>query len=82
MSSEAFIGEKLQTALNFKNEGNELYKAKDYKKAMRKYHNGILYLKGIDNDLHGTPSFLQAASVDPDSEKKISDPLSLTAVSM
>lgn len=80
MSSEAFIGEKLQTALNFKNEGNELYKAKEYKKAMRKYHNGILYLKGIDNDLHGTPSFLQAASVDPDSEKKISDQMELECI--
>jgi hypothetical protein len=27
------IEEKLSTALNFKDEGNELYKTKDYKKA-------------------------------------------------
>ena len=65
------IEQKLKTALTFKDEGNELYKAKDYKKAMRKYHNAIMYLNGIDNDLHGTPSFMQFASVDPDSEKKI-----------
>ena len=51
MSSDALIGEKLQTALNYKNEGNELYKAKNYKKAMRKYHNAIMYLKGIDNGM-------------------------------
>ena len=67
----AVIQEKLKTALAFKDEGNQLYKAKDFKKAMRKYHNAIMYLKGFDNDVHGTPSFLQAASVDPNSDKKI-----------
>ena len=61
------IQEKLEKSLTFKDEGNNLYKAKEYKKAMRKYHNAILYLKGIDNDLHGTPAFLQSASVDPNS---------------
>jgi tetratricopeptide (TPR) repeat protein len=33
---------------------------------MRKYHNAILYMKGIDNDLHGTPAFLQNVSVNPE----------------
>merc|ERR1719509_237729 len=28
-------------------------------------------MKGIDNDLHGTPAFLQTASVDPDHKKHI-----------
>ena len=42
---------------------------------MRKYHNAILYMKGIDNDLHGTPEFLKTSSVNPDSEKKIDDEL-------
>jgi len=69
------IQEKLNQALAFKDEGNDLYKAKEHKKAMRKYHNAILYLKGIDNDLHGTPAFLQSASVDPNSDKKISPEL-------
>ena len=63
----SLIQEKLEKSLAFKDEGNNLYKAKEYKKAMRKYHNAILYLKGIDNDLHGTPAFLQSASVDPNS---------------
>jgi len=67
------IQEKLEKSLAFKDEGNNFYKAKEYKKAMRKYHNAILYLKGIDNDLHGTPAFLQSASVDPNSEKKITE---------
>jgi len=70
---EKMIQEKLEKSLAFKDEGNNLYKAKEYKKAMRKYHNAILYLKGIDNDLHGTPAFLQVASVDPNSEKKITE---------
>ena len=65
------IQEKLSQSLAFKDEGNELYKAKEYKKAMRKYHNAILYLKGIDNDLHGTPAFLQTSSVDPNSGKNL-----------
>lgn len=67
------IQEKLDKSLAFKDEGNDLYKAKEYKKAMRKYHNAIMYLKGIDNDLHGTPAFLQTSSVDPNSEKKITE---------
>ena len=66
---------KLETALAFKEEGNALYKAKEYKKATRKYHNAILYMKGIDNDLHGTPAYLQAFSVDPNSKVKISQDL-------
>ena len=73
--SNAVIETKLQTALKFKEEGNVFYKSKDFKKAMRKYHNAILYMKGIDNDLHGTPEFLKTSSVNPDSEKKIDDEL-------
>jgi len=69
------LEEKLETALAFKEDGNTLYKAKEYKKAMRKYHNAILYMKGIDNDLHGTPAYLQAVSVDPNSKVKISEDL-------
>ena len=66
---------KLETALAYKEEGNALYKAKEYNKAARKYHNAILYMKGIDNDLHGTPAFLQSSSVNPNSDKKISKDL-------
>lgn len=69
------VEDKLKQALIFKDEGNEFYKAKDYKKALRKYHNAVLYMKGIDNDLHGMPAFLQSESVDPNSDKRISDEL-------
>ena len=33
--------------------------------------NKISNFQGIDTDLHGTPAFLQAASVDPDHQKHI-----------
>jgi hypothetical protein len=65
------IEEKLQTALKFKEEGNQFYKDGNFKKAAGKYHRAVLYMKGIDTDLHGTPAFLQAASVDPNHEKHI-----------
>ncbi len=42
----ALIEDKLGKALNFKEQGNELYKAGDYKKALRKYHNAVMYMKG------------------------------------
>ena len=45
--SEKQIIEKLRQALVLKDEGNEFYKAKDLKKAKRKYHYAILYLKGL-----------------------------------
>ena len=70
-AADHVIQSKLATALKFKEEGNEFYKAKNYKKAMRQYHNARMYLKGIDTDLHGTPAFLQSASVDPNSSKKV-----------
>eukprot|EP00040_Diaphanoeca_grandis_P044750 m.13435 g.13435 ORF g.13435 m.13435 type:complete len:207 (-) comp9730_c0_seq1:36-656(-) len=38
---------QLAIAIKLKEEGTEFYKAKDFKKAMRKYHQGHLYSKGI-----------------------------------
>jgi tetratricopeptide (TPR) repeat protein len=34
---------------NHKSTGNELFKAGDYKAALREYHSALLYLKGLDN---------------------------------
>jgi len=65
------IEEKLEKALEFKELGNQYYKEGNYKAAAGKYHRAILYMKAIDNDLHGTPAFLQAASVDPNHAKHI-----------
>ena len=65
MAPKATIEEKLDTATAFKDEGNAHYKAQEYKAAAGKYHRAILYMKGIDNDLHGTPAFLQVIAPPP-----------------
>ncbi len=41
--------EKLEQARKYKQEGNEQYKAGDYKAAIRRYHKAHLYLKGIES---------------------------------
>jgi len=69
--SKVSIEEKLKLATEFKDKGNGEYKNKEFKAAAGKYHRAILYMKGIDNDLHGTPAFLQNASVDPNHKKHI-----------
>jgi len=65
------IEEKLAKAVEFKDLGNQFYKDGNFKAAAGKYHRAILYMKAIDNDLHGTPAFLQSASVDPNHAKHI-----------
>ena len=72
MAGKISIEEKLKEATRYKEMGNELYKMKDYRAAAVKYHRSIIYLKGIDNDLHGTPAYLQAVSVNPDQANCIS----------
>ena len=70
-SSSKSVAQKLDKALEYKDIGNSFYKEGNFKNAARNYHRAILYLKGIDTDLHGTPAFLQAASVDLNHEKHI-----------
>jgi len=70
-SHKLTIQDKLAEATRFKNEGNELYKAKDFRGAAGKYQRAKLYLKGIDTDLHGTPAFLQQMSVHPEQKNSI-----------
>jgi len=70
-SQKMSIDEKLDIANRYKEEGNALYKKKEFKQAIGKYSRATLYLKGIDTDLHGTPAFLQAASVNPDQKNCI-----------
>ena len=72
-NSKQTIEEKLDKALEYKDLGNTLYKEGNYKAAAGKYHRAILFMKGIDNDLHGTPAFLQTASVDPNHSKHIKE---------
>ena len=39
--------EKLLQARVYKQQGNEHFKSKDYRKAMGQYHRGLLYLRGL-----------------------------------
>ena len=47
------VENKLKEAKVYKDAGNELYKAGDYRRAAKKYLRSILFLKGIDSDVHG-----------------------------
>ena len=38
-----------------KEEGNKLVKAKEWKKAMKKYHHALMYVKGITDKLDSLP---------------------------
>jgi len=68
-----FVFNKIKISFkSFKEQGNELYKMSDFRAAAGKYHRAILYLKGIDTDLHGTPAYLQFASVDPQQKNCVS----------
>jgi len=75
------ISEKLATANQYREAGNGLYRQGKFKAAASKYHRAILYMKGIDNDLHGKPAFLQMESVNPDSENQISPELESECIS-
>lgn len=41
------IDEKIQKAYDLKNYGNEYFKAQNYPSAIRKYHNALMYVKGL-----------------------------------
>ena len=46
-TSHMTTDEKLQKAQSLKDEGNEFFKQKDYKNAMKKYHRALLHVKGL-----------------------------------
>lgn len=58
---EQSAAERLSAALKLKEAGNELYKASNWRKAARKYHEALLYVKAVrdrppealDKLLHG-----------------------------
>ncbi|XP_050723151.1 tetratricopeptide repeat protein 9C-like [Eriocheir sinensis] len=51
-SVETVVKEKLVKAKEFKVKGNEHFKQQQVKKAIKSYHSGLLYLKGINQDLN------------------------------
>jgi hypothetical protein len=70
------IEAKLKQAKVFKDAGNELYKSGDFRSAAKKYHRAVLYLKGIDSDVHGGTPFpilkgleLNAIEISPELEQ-------------
>ena len=48
-SGQLTNGEKIEKALALKNEGNEYFKANDTQTAIRKYHNALMFVKGLDS---------------------------------
>ncbi|XP_067134986.1 tetratricopeptide repeat protein 9C-like isoform X2 [Centruroides vittatus] len=68
------VEEKLQTAKKFKEEGNNLYKSKNYKMAMGKYHRALLYIKGIEehHQKDNLPSMFYQGNLTQNNTKSLS----------
>lgn len=49
------ISDKIVKCRELKDEGNKLFKAEDWKKAMKKYHHAFMYVKGITDKLDLLP---------------------------
>lgn len=47
--------EKIMKCRELKDEGNKLVKAKEWKKAIKKYHHALMYIKGITDKLDSLP---------------------------
>ncbi|XP_031554606.1 tetratricopeptide repeat protein 9C-like [Actinia tenebrosa] len=62
--------EKLEQARILKDEGNAFYKQKDYKNAMKKYHQALMYVKGLFDQVPFQGMFLPETRF-PDEETAI-----------
>lgn len=49
---EGVVKEKLSRAREFKEKGNEHFKQQQVRKAIKSYHSGLMYIKGINQDLN------------------------------
>ena len=49
------ISEKIAKCRELKDEGNELFKAKQWKIAMKKYHHALMYINGVTDRLDSLP---------------------------
>ena len=58
-------GEKLTKAQELKLEGNQFFKAGQLREAMRKYHYGLLYVRGVTNRVDGLPGVEQLSKAKP-----------------
>jgi len=72
--------EKLGKAKDLKDSGNELFKNGDTKNATKKYHQALMYVKGVlctDTSVPGIPEDLMYEKVNKE-EKAIGDELTAT----
>jgi hypothetical protein len=56
-----------------KEEGNKLVKAKEWKKAMKKYHHALMYVKGITDKLDLLPGLEETLGRQKPSEQEKKD---------
>ena len=49
------ISEKIAKCRELKDEGNKLFKATQWKKAIKKYHHALMYIKGVTDRLDSLP---------------------------
>ncbi|XP_069163102.1 tetratricopeptide repeat protein 9C isoform X2 [Procambarus clarkii] len=76
--AEKAVVEKLTSAKEFKQKGNEHFKDKQLKKAIKSYHSGLMYMKGIEQDLN--PNKLLRRQCTPTMSEEVKEEISaLTA---
>lgn len=61
---------KYETALKYKQDGNEAFKMKNFKLAIRNYHKALLYTRGIDQHAIKLPAMLSDAQKRRDTERR------------
>lgn len=63
MELPSTIQGRLEKAKSLKQEGNELFRAKEWKKAIKKYHHTLMYCKGITDKLDFIPGLAAAGGL-------------------
>lgn len=66
----ASIQDRLAKAKSLKNEGNEHFRANQWRKAIRKYHHTLMYCKGITDKLDFIPGMAAAGGLRPTAEEE------------
>ena len=61
---------RLDKAKALKQEGNDFFRAKEWKKAVRKYHHTLMYCKGITDKLDFIPGLAAAGGIKPNKEEE------------
>ena len=69
-SIPATIQGRLDKARALKKEGNDFFREKEWRKAVRKYHYVLMYCKGICDKLDFIPGLASAGKLKPTEEQK------------